>query len=95
MLATTLTRDDDVAVLESNTGVGAGAEIGVAVITGESDELAGKPQAVPFGDPPGTADVLAGTLVFSFLYRLAGEFVEAVETLGCNTHSRSSVCIYE
>ena len=80
-LDATVTGDDDVARLRSDAGVAAGDEIGV---TGPADgvgELAGKPQPVALGDAPGPPDVLASARLATRRDRLAGQRLQALDTL--------------
>jgi hypothetical protein len=74
-LVAAVTGHDDVTVLESNSGVLAGTEVGITVVAGEPSELTGKSNAVALGEATGPADVLPCTLLVARLRRLTGQFV--------------------
>lgn len=69
------TPDGDVARLESNPSRRAGAEVRVAVVTGEASEPTREPNPVPFGDPASEADVLPGEVDVAAGRRFPGEVV--------------------
>jgi hypothetical protein len=93
----TVTRDDDMAVLEADTGVATGAEVGVTPVAGEAEKAAGKREAIALGDPPSPADVPARPLVVAHTRRLPGQVVEPLDALGRDAHTSASrppgVCV--
>lgn len=85
----TVTRDDDVAVLEANTGIDAGNEVGITPVTGEADELAGESEAISLRDAPCATHVLAGARLFVLPHGSAGKGLQPLDALRCNVHDRS------
>jgi hypothetical protein len=81
-----VTGDNDVAILQSDACILAGAEIRVAGVTGVPEEGSGKGEAISLCDPARPADVSAGAVVVTLRGRFACQFVQAFDALARDSH---------
>ena len=73
--------DDDVTVLQSDAGVLARSEVGVAGIAREAFELLRERDSVALGQPAREADVLSGAVVVALRGGVMGERCETLDSL--------------
>lgn len=86
----TVAGDHDAALVNPDPGVTTRSAVPVAVVTGESPELAGKRQTVSLGHPAGQTDVLAGTVGLPPSGGLTGQGVQALDAFrGNHGHDRA------
>lgn len=85
MLAT-VARDDDVAVLQPNTGVVSRSEIRITPVTGEPNERPRECEAVALCDASGAPNVPFCAVLVTVAGGIPREFVEPLDALDCNRH---------
>jgi len=78
-----------VAALQTDTGVSARTEVGVAGVAGEPTERSGEREPVALGDTAGQTDVLPGTVLLTLVDGRASERRQSVDALRGNTHTRT------
>jgi hypothetical protein len=82
----TVAGDDDVAVLQADSGVLAGPEDEITAVTGEPPEPPRKFEPVALGDTAGALDVSPGAVVSSASHRLPSEDVQPLDAFLGNGH---------
>jgi len=84
----TVTGDEYVSIPGPDASVPAGQEIRITAVAGEPDEPAGEPETIALCDAARPANVSACTLLFVLADGLAGQFVQAVDPLAGDAHTR-------